>query len=149
MSDSGKGVVMETRQLSTDKEIEATFPVMSQLRHHLEKGEYLSTIRRMETLDGYRLAAVFDGGEVRCVAGYRISEFLAYGKIIYVDDLITDENTRSANLGGRLLEWLTEEARRNGCKQLHLDSGVQRHEAHRFYFRKNMKIMNYHFAKDL
>ena len=138
---------MEIRQLTKDEEIEATFPVMSQLRHHLKKESYLTTVRRMEASDGYRLAAGFEGAEVRCVAGYRVSEFLAYGKILYVDDLVTDEAARSRDFGGKMIDWLKEEARRNDCGQLHLDSGVQRHEAHRFYFREGMKISNYHFSR--
>lgn len=137
---------MEIKSLSSEEEIKATFPVMNQLRTHLNEESYLETVRRMRGSDNYRLAAVFDGEEVRCVAGYRIPEFLAYGKILYVDDLVTDENSRSENYGGRMLDWLSEEARRNGCDQLHLDSGVQRHEAHRFYFREGMKIVNYHFS---
>ena len=140
---------MEIRNLTTDEEIEATFPVMSQLRQHLDESEYLSNVRRMEESDGYRLAAGFEDSRVRCVAGYRISEFLAYGKILYVDDLVTDEDARSRDFGGRMIGFLAEEARREGYAQLHLDSGVQRHDAHRFYFREGMKISNYHFIKDL
>lgn len=138
---------MEIRSLSTDEEIKATFPVMSQLRHHLEKREYLATVRRMENSDGYRLAAGFEEKQVRCVAGYRFMEFLSYGKVLYVDDLVTDEAARSRDFGGQMIEWLSEEARKNECEQLHLDSGVQRHSAHRFYFREDMKIINYHFSK--
>lgn len=140
---------MEIRKLSTDEEIEATFPVMSQLRRHLDEGDYLATVRRMEVSEGYRIVAGFEGEEVRCVAGYRVAEFLAYGKVLYVDDLITDEAARSRDFGGRMLDWLAGEARRNGCGQLHLDSGVQRHDAHRFYFREGMRISSYHFAKPL
>lgn len=140
---------MEIRSISSVEEIKATFPVMSQLRTHLSDESYLETVRRMRRSEAYHLAAAFDEELVRCVAGYRISEFLAHGKILYVDDLVTDENTRSENLGGRMIEWLSQEAKRNGCAQLHLDSGVQRHEAHRFYFREGMKIASHHFSKSL
>ena len=30
-----------------------------------------------------------------------------------------------------------------------LDSGVQRHDAHRFYLRERMAITSHHFAKNL
>ena len=140
---------MEIRALTTDEEIKATLPVMVQLRRHLDEGEYLATVRRLETTDGYRLAAGFEGGRVRCVAGYRSMELLAYGKILYVDDLVTDETSRSRDFGGWMICWLNEEARRSGCEREHLTSGMQRHDAHRFYFREGMKITSYHFAKDL
>lgn len=140
---------MEIRNLSTDEEIEATFTVMSQLRSHLARKEYLATIRGMEDSGGYRLAAGFEDERVRCVAGYRFMKLLAYGKVLYVDDLVTDETARSRDFGGRIIGWLENEARKNGCEQLHLDSGVQRHDAHRFYFREGIKISSYHFVKDL
>ena len=49
----------------------------------------------------------------------------------------------------RLLDWLAEEAKEHGCGQLHLDSGVQRRDAHRFYFREGMGITSFHFAKEV
>ena len=121
---------------------------MRQLRTHLDEDEYLETIRRIQR-SGYRLAAVLDGDRVRCVAGFRIQEYLYSGRHLYVDDLITAEDARSEGHGQRMLDWLADEARRDGCGQLHLDSGVQRHDAHRFYFREGMSISSYHFRKDL
>ncbi len=140
---------MEVKQLSLDDEIEATFPAISQLRHHWGKGSYLATVRRMETSDGYRLAAVREEDLTRCVAGYRFQGLLAYGKTFYVDDLVTDEVSRSRDFGKQMLGWLVDEAQRHDCARMHLTSGVQRHEAHRFYFREGMKISSYHFVKDL
>jgi GNAT superfamily N-acetyltransferase len=133
------------QEATTDEEIASTFSVMRQLRLHLAEDEYLETIKRMQRR-GYRLAAVTECGETRCVAGFRIIEFLAYGKFLYVDDLVTAEDTRSGGHGKRMLDWLTSLAREEGCTQLQLDSGVQRHDAHRFYFREGMKISSYHFS---
>ena len=132
----------------SDEEITSTFPVMCQLRTHLDENEYLEKIKRMQR-SGYRLSAATEGGEVRCVAGFRIVEFLAYGKFLYVDDLVTAEDARSAGHGERVLDWLAGVAREEGCGSLQLDSGVQRHGAHRFYFRKGMSISSYHFSKSL
>ncbi len=132
----------------SDEEISSTFPVMRQLRTHLDENEYLEKINRMRR-SGYRLTAATEGGEVRCVAGFRIVEFLAYGKFLYVDDLVTAEDARSEGHGERVLDWLAGVAREEGCGSLQLDSGVQRHEAHRFYFRKGMSISSYHFSKSL
>ncbi len=138
----------EVREILSDAEVASTFPVMRQLRSHLEETGYVERVGRMRR-DGYRLAAVVDGERVMCVAGFRIQEFLYCGKHLYVDDLVTGEETRSEGHGKLMLEWLRGEAERNGCEQLHLDSGVQRHEAHRFYFRERMKIPSYHFVKEL
>ena len=132
----------------SDEEVASTFRVMRQLRPHLGEDDYVARIGRMRE-GGYRLAAVVDGGRMVCVAGFRVQDFLYTGKHLYVDDLVTDEATRSGGHGRIMLDWLAAEARRNGCGQLHLDSGVQRYDAHRFYFREGMRISSYHFVKEL
>ena len=135
------------KYMNTDSEIKATFPVMKQLRSHLSEDQYLAAVRRQNENDNYRLAAVVDDdGIAKCVAGYRVSECLCWGKFLYVDDLVTDENARSENHGRQMMEWLVTEAKKNGCGRIHLDSGVQRHSAHRFYLRERMDIIAYHFA---
>jgi len=132
-------------EASTDEEILATRDVMRQLRPHIAPDDYLPTVKRMMTTDGYHLAACLVDGVVRAVAGYRFMEMLYCGKILYVDDLNTDEATRSQGHGKTLMDWLKAEARRQGCAQLHLDSGVQREAAHRFYFRERLTVNAYHF----
>ena len=138
----------EVREISTDQEIAATFGVMKQLRSHLVEEKYLEMVRWMQK-DGYRLAVLVEGEKVRSVAGFRISEYLHRSRHLYVDDLVTDESVRSKGYGKLLFDWLLEEARKNGCEQFHLDSGVQRYEAHKFYFRENLKITAYHFSMEL
>ena len=133
----------------SDEEILATREVMLQLRTAMAPGDCLPTVRRMMA-DGYRLAARRDeAGVVRAVAGYRLFEMLYAGPILYVDDLITDAESRSGGHGKALLDWLKEQARAAGCAQLHLDSGVQREKAHRFYFREGMGVNAYHFRIEL
>ena len=137
------------RKVLSDSDIKLTYPVMVQLRTHLGEQEYVDRVKRQHGQGGYELAALFDESQVRCVAGYRISECLSWGKFLYVDDLVSDPNARSRNYGKQMMDWLCAEARNNGCKELHLDSGVQRHGAHRFYLRERMDITCYHFGMKL
>lgn len=123
--------------------------VMMQLRTHLTRDAFIEQARRQMREGGYRLAVLEEGGIVRAVAGFRIWEMLHSGNHMYVDDLVTDADSRSSGLGGRLLNWLKEVARKEGCRHLELDSGVQRDAAHRFYFRQGMTISSYHFRMPL
>jgi len=132
-------------ELRSDEEILSARSVMLQLRGGVQAGDYLATVRRMME-GGYRQSAVFEDGEPRAVAGFRIFEMLyAGGPLMYVDDLSTDERVRSRGHGRALLAWLKEEARLKGCVQFHLDSGVQRAQAHRFYFREGLTVNCFHF----
>jgi GNAT superfamily N-acetyltransferase len=118
---------------------------MCQLRPNVPFEEYPATIARMMKSDGYRLAALYDEETVRAVAGYRVMEMLYCGKILYVDDLITDDRFRSKGYGKVLMDWLKAEAKAQGCAELHLDSGVQREQTHRFYFREGLTSDCHHF----
>jgi GNAT superfamily N-acetyltransferase len=133
----------------TDDEILATRELMLKLRPNVPPDEYLTRIRRMMQRDGYRLVMLTEHGRVRAVAGFRFMEMLYTGRILYVDDLITDESQRSRGFGKALLDWLKDRAREHGSEELHLDSGVQRNDAHRFYFRERMVIGAYHFRVPL
>ncbi len=133
---------------TTDADIARCFPVMQQLRPHLVAADFVAQVRRMQG-GGFHLAGLEEDGEVRAVAGYRYTEKLFSGKNLYVDDLVSDATERSRGHGRALLAWLVAEARRHGCAQLELDSGVQRAEAHRFYFRERLHLSAYHFVTAL
>ena len=137
------------RKLITDEEILAARGVMRQLRPQIPEAAYLETVRRMMKTDGYLQAAVFEEDTVVAVAGYRFMEMLFSGKTLYVDDLNTDETRRSRGHGKLLMDWLKREAKDRKCVQLQLDSGVQREQTHRFYFREGLTINSYHFRIDL
>ena len=132
----------------TDTAIRRCFPIMSQLRPRLLEAEFAKRIVRQQQ-QGYRLAYVEAASEIRAVAGYRFAENLAWGRFCYVDDLVTDVGSRSQGFGRTLFAWLLARARDAGCEQFHLDSGVHRFEAHRFYLAQRMAISSHHFSLTL
>ena len=136
------------RLAETDADIERTYDVMVQLRPHIPREGYVDRIRRMQTA-GFLLAMVEYDGAVTTAAGFRIMEQLVVGRVLYVDDLITDENLRSSGHGGQMLQWLRDYAKAENCASFELDSGVWRAQAHRFYFRHGMTIMGFHFKVEL
>lgn len=140
---------MRVATAGTDAEIRACYATMAELRPHVREDEFLGRVRK-QMEDGYELAFVEDDqAGVTAVAGFRVSRNLAWGRFLYVDDLITRASTRSKGHGKALMDWLVAEARRRGCDELHLDSGVQRFAAHRFYLRERLEITSHHFALKL
>jgi GNAT superfamily N-acetyltransferase len=140
--------VTSVRVAESDEEIARCFPVMQQLRTHLAADEFVPTVRRQQ-LGGYRLAYLEDGAQVCAVAGFRVIDNLVNGRVLYVDDLVTDVGRRSQGHGKALLASLMQRARDEGCRCLELDSGVQRFDAHRFYLTSRMSISSYHFTLKL
>lgn len=133
---------------STEQEILACFPVLRQLRTHLVESELVDRVRAQER-ERYHLLALEAEGAVRAVAGFRLMTNLVSGRILYVDDLVTDDAVRSQGYGRALLDWLVAHARAQGCQCLELDSGVQRFAAHRFYLTNRMIISSHHFRLTL
>lgn len=124
------------------------FDVMHELRPHMTLEPFVAQVERQRG-QGYRLVFLEVDGEVKCVAGFREFEMLAWGRFIYVDDLSTKATGRCSGYGSAIIDWLIAEGRRLGCAQLHLDSGVQRFAAHRFYLRKRFDISCHHFSMKL
>jgi GNAT superfamily N-acetyltransferase len=137
------------RIAQSDEDIRRCHPVMAELRPHCGEKAFVEQVRRQQQACGYQLACLEDGGSVQVVAGFRIAEFLAWGRILYVDDLVTTAASRSRGYGRELFAWLVEQANTAGCDELHLDSGVQRFEAHRFYLAQRMDITCHHFCLKL
>lgn len=136
------------RIAQSDEEIARCFPVMRQLRPRLADDEFINTVRRQQR-GGYHLVYLENDGRICCVAGMRVLDNLAGGRILYVDDLVTDADARSQGHGKTLFAWLVERAKEERCRSLELDSGVQRFDAHRFYLENRMFISSHHFRLEL
>lgn len=129
-------------------ETHLAYLAMRELRPHLETVErFVESVNERQRPEGYRLVASFDGADVAAAAGFRTGHSLAWGSFLYVDDLVTLDAFRRRGHAGRLLAWIAEEALRLGCDQLHLDSGTQRHDAHRLYLRGGYDITGFHFVQ--
>lgn len=133
----------------TDAEITDCFPVMAELRPHIRAEDFLPRVKKLEAATGLRLAYLSDD-EVKAVAGFRISEWLAVeGKYLEIEDLVTKSGERSKGYGGELFDWLASYAARNGCSHLRLVSNVARVDAHRFYERKGMIHAAHYFSMNI
>lgn len=137
---------MTVRLATSDEDIMKCFPAFLELRTFLKKEEFLFRIRRMMTT-GFRIAMLeMEDGTVPAVGGFRFEEMLHRGYSIYIDDLSTMEKFRSKGYGEKVLDFIIDLAKKENCSTVHLDSGVQRFAAHRFYLRKRFEISSHHFV---
>ena len=121
--------------------------VHRQLRPHLPE-DYVA---RMEEVfaSGAEMAVAIVGSRVAGLTVFRVIEKTFSGRELYCDDLVTDEKHRSAGVGHALIAYMEKVGRERGCDVLALDSGTQRQQAHKFYFREQMPITAFHFSKKL
>ena len=137
---------MEIFIANTDEEIQSCFLAFHALRPHLAEADFLPQVRRQQA-QSYKIVALRHEGIVKSAAGFRFAEFLAWGKVLYIDDLTTLPSERSQGFAGILLEWLIESARSNGCHSIHLDPGYSRHAAHRLYHREGFQLTCHHMSR--
>ena len=137
------------KDVETAEQLRACYPVMKELRPHLEtEDDFVTRVTRMNG-QGYRILAAWEDGEVVALAGYRLEENLVYGRFLYVDDLVAGEKTRGQGWGARLLERLTVYADQAECAKLVLDTGLANARAQRFYFREGLMTGAMRFGKFL
>jgi GNAT superfamily N-acetyltransferase len=135
----------DIRPLVDEVAIRAAWPLVAQLRPHLDADALVAQLQR-QTGEGFHATILYDAGVPRAYAGWRVHENLVYGRHMYVDDLVTDETVRSRGYGKAMLDWLKVEATRLGCTRLQLDSGTFRKDAHAFYLREGLRIEAFHFG---
>ena len=133
----------------TDSEIEDCYAVMTELRPQFAREDFLPAVKNLMAKTGFRLVYLRDSSEIKAVGGFRVSEWLAGGKYLEIEDLATKDGERSKGYGGELFDWFVEHARRADCDQLRLVSHVMRFGAHRFYLRKGMNIEAHYFSMKL
>jgi GNAT superfamily N-acetyltransferase len=124
------------------------FQVFKILRPHLDAEEFTRRVT-VQTRESYQVAYIDVGGEIVAAAGYRVANFLAWGKVLYVDDLITHPDRKRIGLGGTLMDWIVHQGQQLDCDAIHLDTGFTRHDAHRLYLNKGFVLDCHHLARKL
>lgn len=122
------------------------FPLIQELRPHLNDPEaFVEQIKR-QMAEGYLLFALeYEDQIVSCI-GFRFFETLAWGKLMYIDDLATLKAHQGKGFASMLLSIAIEIAKEEGCQQVHLDTGYQRHQAHRVYLENNFQFHCHHMS---
>ncbi|RLL44889.1 GNAT family N-acetyltransferase [Oceanobacillus piezotolerans] len=138
------------KELLTTKDILAAFPVMNQLRTHLDEESYIELVLEAREKEHYRMFALYAESKVVAVIGFQPMITLYYGRFIWICDLVTDSHERSKGYGEKLLNYVQDWADNHNFERVALSSGLQRQNAHRFYETK-MKYdkVSYVFKKEL
>ena len=121
--------------------------VHRQLRPHLPTN-YVGRMREVFA-SGADMAVCVRDDKVCGITVFRILEKTYSGRELYCDDLITDETLRSTGVGQALIAYMEKVANEFNCDCLALDSGTQRQQAHKFYFREGLTVPAFHFSKSV
>lgn len=139
---------IEIKTANSDQEIVSCWEVMLQLRPMLKKDEFVSFLKLLQS-EGYVLNYIEQDGKPVALAGFRFKHMLLFGKMIYVDDLVTLEEYRGKGLASVLLKNIENMAQKNKCKSVQLDSGITNTGAHKLYHKEGFANIAFHFIKTL
>ncbi|HIC45078.1 MAG TPA: GNAT family N-acetyltransferase [Sulfurimonas sp.] len=128
-----------------DEDIFACYDLMKVLRVNLNAEYFVDQIKQ-QIKEGYELYYLLKNNSICSLVGCKVSQNLAWGKHLYISDFVSNEKERSLGYGKEVLDYLKIYAKTQGCEEIHLDSGVQRFEAHSFYLREGFKIASHHLS---
>lgn len=132
-------------KIGTEEQARKCFAAFKELRPHLDEDTFVERWRE-QSVTGYEILAVEKDCEVAAAAGFRMLTTMAWGRILYLDDLIALPRNRGNGYGTVLLRYLQQETIARGCTELHLDTGYARHDAHRSYLRNGFDILCHHMS---
>jgi len=137
-----------TQVADTDEKILKCKAAILNLRPHINSDDYFSIIKNMVS-EGFILVFIEEDKQAVSVAGFWKEYKLHRGNSIYIDDLNTLPDYRKKGYAAIIMDWIIDYAKKNNIAQIHLDSGVHRFDAHRFYLKKNFNITSHHFVLNL
>ena len=140
-----ESAAIEIRECLTPGEIAAAYPVMHQLRESLDLDAYLYRVGRART-QGYRLFCGLMNERIVAAIGLRLQDDLCWGRNLYVDDLVVDDEYRGRRIGEAMMRHAEKLARAEDCQYVRLASGINRTRTHRFYERIGYRKSSFAFA---
>lgn len=133
--------------LQSDTQLDAAFPVMRQLRPHLDRKQFGALVRRMAT-ENYRLWAYGREGRILGLVSTRVYTDLVRGAHLYIDDLVTTEESRSQSIGAKLLTHAEALARELSLPSLRLCCALTNTGLMKFYEREGWTSRAYALVKN-
>lgn len=97
----------------------------------------------------YECAGIFDDNKLIGVTGMWFCTRHYSGKSMEVDHVFIDDEYRGQGLGKQFMDWITNYVKTKGVETIELNTYVQNHASHKFYYNQDFNILGFHFLKKL
>ena len=141
---------MEIRNTKLE-DLDGVFELLNELyENKIEYSEFAKKYKEsLENSNFYEIVAI-EKNKVVGVLISRVINMLAKKKnILFIDDLIVNENCRNTGIGKLLIQTAITYAISRDCGALELTSMIQNINAHRFYENNGFEKRQYKFKKNL
>ena len=124
--------------LRESKNLDSAFPIMMQLRTHLDRKQFGELAEQM-IQENYRLWAYWEDNRILGLLSTRVYTDFVRGSHLYIDDLVTDSGSRSRGIGAALLQHAEKIAQNLKLPVLRLCCVLENEAGMKFYRRENWK----------
>ncbi len=139
---------MNIREIESIEEAKKHFPIIQEVRTHLDIETYLETLVAARE-QGYKMLGLFEDNHCLAIMGYRMIVDFVHGKHLYIDDLVVTSKRRGQGLGPVLLSHAEELAKEQNCLQVRLCTGIDSQRAKNFYEKNNWNLRAVAYKKKL
>ena len=97
----------------------------------------------------YECIGIYDKEKLMGICGMWFQTRHYAGKSMEVDHVIIDDTYRNHGIGGQMMEFVYNYARKKSCKWVELNTYVHNFPSHKFYYNQGFVAKGYHFVKAL
>ena len=131
------------------RNIKKVVPLVEKLNEYRISTEILEQRFAEMVTQNYECAGVFDGENLIGVTGLWSCTRHYSGKSIEIDHVYLEESYRNSGIGKQFMEWIFNYVKQKGFESVELNTYVQNHASHKFYYNHGFNILGYHFVKKM
>ena len=129
--------------------IKEMIPLMQKLTEHKFSDTILEQRFNEMFAQNYECAGIFDKDKLIGISGMWFCTRHYSGRSVEVDHVYIDDIYQGQGLGTRFFDWIYAYVKQKGYESIELNTYVQNHASHKFYYNQGFKILGYHFVKKL
>lgn len=128
--------------------IDEIIPLLLRLYPSIGKDVITSRLQEVSKSD-WECLVLRESDGIIGLSGFRIMDRICYGKFLYIDHFIIDENRQSSGAAKFLLDRIVDISESMKCESVILDTFVTNSRAQHFWMKGGFKIVGFHFQKTL
>lgn len=141
---------MEIRKIKLE-DLDSVFKLLNELyENKIEYSKFSQKYKEsLKDSSFYGIVAIEENKVVGVLISRVINRLAKKKNILFIDDLIVNQNCRNTGIGKKLIQTATDYAVNKDCGALELTSMIQNVNAHRFYENNGFEKRQYKFKKHL